>query len=76
MAVHNGFDNRFYVNILERKQDRLCKLNFEVWSYFNYVLLIFIYWQRYLSIGELARLLINEVVMPIWNLSIVAIDER
>ena len=35
MAVHNGFDNRFYVNISERKQDRLCKLNFEVWSYFN-----------------------------------------
>ena len=35
MAVHNGFDNKFYVNVWERKQDRLCKLNFEVWSYFS-----------------------------------------
>ena len=23
------------MNVLERKQDRLCKLNFEVWSYCN-----------------------------------------
>ena len=35
MAVHNGFDNRFYVNVWERKQDRLSNLIFEVWSYFN-----------------------------------------
>ena len=35
MAVHNGFDNKLYVNVWERKQDRLCKLNFEVLSYFN-----------------------------------------
>ena len=45
MAVHNGFDNGFYMNVWEREQDRLCKLNFEVWSYFNLsypVLLIFV----------------------------------
>ena len=35
MAVLNGFDNRFYVNVWERKQDCLCTLSFEVWSYFN-----------------------------------------
>ena len=35
MAVHNGVDNMFYVNVCEGKQDRLCKLNFEVWSYFD-----------------------------------------
>ena len=35
MAVHNGFDNRFYVIVWERKQDRICTLSFEVWSYFN-----------------------------------------
>ena len=35
MAVRNGFDNRFYVNVWEHKQDRVCTLSFEVWSYFN-----------------------------------------
>ena len=68
MAVHNGFDNKFHVNVWERKQDRLCKLNFEEWSYFNLfydVLLIFVWWQHYFSKGELARLLMNQVVMQI-----------
>ena len=35
MAVHNSFDNRFYVNVWERKQDPSLQANFEVWSYFN-----------------------------------------
>ena len=64
MAVHNGFDNRFYVNVWERKQDRLCTLSFKLWSYLTYfhsVLLILIWWQHYLSKGELARLLMNQV---------------
>ena len=29
MAVHNGFDNRFYINVWERKQDPLCKAKFQ-----------------------------------------------
>ena len=28
-------DNKFPLNDRACKQDRLCKLNFEVWSYFN-----------------------------------------
>ena len=51
MAVHNGFDNRFYADVRERKQDTLCKLNFEVWSYcnlFSPVHIILVYRQRYL----------------------------
>ena len=31
MAVHNGFDNRFYVNVWERKQDA----KFQVMVIFN-----------------------------------------
>ena len=68
MAVHNGFDNRFYVNVWERKQDHLCKLNFEIChilTYFHSILLILVWWQHYLSKGELARLLMNQVVMRI-----------
>ena len=80
MAVYSGFEHKFYVNVWERKQDCLWKLNFEVWRYFNLffysVLLIFVWWQRNLSKGELARLLMNQVLMRIWQLFILAIDGR
>ena len=68
MAVHKGFDNKFYLNVWERKQDCLCTLNFEVWSYFNLFLLCptnFCLVQHYLFKGELARLLMNQVVTRI-----------
>ena len=30
MAIHNGSDNRFYVNVWDPSQNPLCKLNFNV----------------------------------------------
>ena len=42
MAVHNGFDNRLYVNVWERKQDHLWPFQAkfgDIWSYFNPFLL-------------------------------------
>ena len=67
------------MNVWERKQDPLCKLNFEVRPYLNpfspspsnYGLV-----HRYLSKGELARLLLNQTEMPNWQDFIVAIDEQ
>ena len=46
------------------------KLNFEVSSYYNLFspcpsILILVWWQHYLSKGELVRLLMNQAVMQI-----------
>ena len=79
MAVHNGFDNRFYVNVWELNKivfaSKISRYD-HILIYFHYVLLIFVWWQHYLSKGQLARLLMNQDVMRICQLFIVAIGER
>ena len=66
MALTTGI----YVNVRERKQDLICTLSFEVWLYFNLFSqrpINLVWWQfggsNIYKKGELARLLMNQVVI-------------